>query len=128
MSTALGDLADKLHDIRAKLEKANKAVEEIENEKRDMESQLINAMEAQSLDSFRGKYDTISITRSVKPQLVDYEAFCTFVLRKKALHLFERRISSKAYAEMKESLKGKDVPGLGEFTQVKLSVRKVSKE
>lgn len=124
----IGTLADNLHAISEKIKSANAVVTELEGQKHELETQIISALEANGIDSVRGNYATLSITKSIKPQIADYEALCAFVIRKKALHLFERRISSKAYAELKADLKGKDVPGLSEFTQVKLSVRKVTKE
>ena len=128
MTVKLGDLADELHGLQEQLAKINVEVKALEDKKHALESNIISALQDNGIDSIRGKYATISITETVKPQIADFEEFATFVLRKKALHLFERRISGKAYKEMKELLKGKAVPGLNEFVQQKLSVRKVTKE
>lgn len=128
MTVKLGDLADQLHTLQEKLAEVNLKVKSLEEEKHALESTIIAALHDNGIDSIRGKYATISVTETVRPQIADFEQFATFVLRKKALHLFERRISGKAYKEMKELLKGKPVPGLNEFVQQKLSVRKVTKE
>ena len=128
MTIKLGDLADELHTLQTKLAELNLKVKELEEQKHALESNIISALQDNGIDSIRGKYATISITETVRPQIADFEEFATFVLRKKALHLFERRVSVKAYNEMKELLKGKPVPGLNEFVQQKLSVRKVTKE
>lgn len=129
MSTKpIGELADDLFDIGEKIKKANAVVTDLETKKREIEDAMIGALEAQGIDSVRGKHATISITRSVKPQIADFEKLSAFVLRHKRLDLFERRISSKAFAELKAERKGKDIPGLSEFNAVKLSVRKVTKE
>lgn len=129
MSTkSIGDIADALFAINEKLTKANKAVTDLETEKRGIEDEMIAALEAQGIDSVKGKYATISITRSVKPQIADFEKLAAFVFRNKRLDLFERRISSKVYKELADERKGKGVPGLTEFNAVKLSVRKVTKE
>lgn len=128
MSKHLGELADQLLILNTKITAANKTVDDLKDEKNALESTIISALEEQNIEGMQGKYATIKITRSIKPQIADFEALAVFVLRKKLLHLFERRISAKVYEEVKESLKGKPVPGLNEFEKVGLSVRKVTKE
>lgn len=127
MAVNLGKLADQMLVLNDKITEANKVVDDLKNQKNMLESDIISALQAQEIDGINGKYATIKITQSIKPQIADFEALSVFVLRKKLLHLFERRISSKAYAELKEEMKGKPVPGLSEFTKVGLSVRKVAK-
>lgn len=124
MTVNLGALADSIYAKREEVAQARAVADELEKEQRAMENDLLAAMQEAGTDIARGQSATVSITENVIPQIQDFEAFATFVLRKKALHLFERRIAKTAYRELKETLAGKPVPGVGEFTKVSLSIRK----
>ena len=122
MST-LGSLGDSLFEKRAEIAAAENRVKELTAEKTLIESELIAQMKDAGTDMVRGEKATISISETIRPQLQDQEAFNRFVLRKKALHLFERRIAVKAYNEMKDELGGKPIPGVSEYVQTRLNVR-----
>lgn len=124
MSVNLGELGDRIYSKSAEIAAIDAQRKELDQEKRELENELLAAMQAAGTDIVRGDLATVSISESAKPQIADIEKLYQFVLRKKALHLFERRISSTAYREMREST-GKPIPGLTEFTQVRLNVRKV---
>lgn len=127
-SKSLGELADELYNFKIRCAAAQKVADDLKAEQHALETVIINALTDAGITAIRGTYDTIGLSESVRPQIADPAAFEAFVLRKKALHLFERRISVKAYNEMKLLLKGKPIPGLNEFVQTKLSVRKIAKE
>lgn len=124
MAMKLGELGDKIYAKNEEIAQANARVKELENEKRAIEEKLLAAMQQAGTDIVRGEQATVSISETIRPQLADADAFFAFVLRKKALHLFERRIAATAYREMKDSLKGKPVPGVTEFSQLRLNVRR----
>ena len=121
----LGDLADAIYKKNAEISAANARVKELEGEKSELENTLLGKMQEAGTDIVRGESATVSISTTIRPQLQDPDAFFAFVLRKKALHLFERRIAANAYKEMKELMKGRPIPGVGEFEQTRLNVRKV---
>lgn len=119
-----GALADSLYDKNQQIASANAVVKDLESEKRDIENQLLGAMQSSGTNIVRGAKAAVSISETIRPQIDDFEALSKYVLRHKALHLFERRISATAFRELKDQLGGKAVPGLTEFTQVRLNVRK----
>jgi hypothetical protein len=124
MKLNLGELADAIYAKKADIAKANKKVEELKAEESALENKLLAAMQELGTDIVRGESATVSISTTTRPQLQDFDAFIAFVSRRKAYHLFERRIAGNAYKEMRELL-GKPIPGVGEFEQVRLNVRKV---
>lgn len=125
MTVNFGELADALYALNGEIAQANAKVEELKLEKRDLENTLLQAMQDAGTDIVRGNTATVSISENVRPQIQDFDAFEKFVLRKKALYLFERRIAASAYRELRDSLGNKEIPGLSEFTQLRLNVRKV---
>ena len=126
MAKKLGEMGDEIYDLNAEIAAANEVVKRLDNKKRDLENELLLRMQDAGTDIVRGNKATISISETIRPQIADFDAFTVFVHRKKAYHMFEKRIASGAYKEMKELLGNKPVPGLIEFTSIRLNVRKVS--
>lgn len=124
MIMKLGELGDSIYTLQQRISEAAARVKDLESEKRAIETQLMLAMQDAGTDIVRGDIATISISETIRPQIQDYDALTRFILRRKALHLFERRISSTAYREMKDSLGGKGIPGLTEFVQARLNIRR----
>lgn len=122
----LGALADKLWLKDQDIDKVQAKLKVLETERKDLHTQLMEQMDAVGTDIVRGKKGTASISETLRVSIADAEKFFPFVLRRKALHMFERRISVASYKELKEQLGGKEIPGLSEFTQRRLNVRKVS--
>ena len=120
-----GALADKLYAKNADIAAQNAVLKDLENEKRDIENELLGAMKAAGTNFVRGSMATVSISEVTRPSINDFDAFAKFVLRHKVPHLFERRIAATAYREQKDLLGGKAIPGVVEFTQDRLNVRKV---
>lgn len=124
----LGELGDKLYAKNEEIAGINAKLKEKEDEKRAIEDKLLAAMLDANTTICRGNKATISISENVRPQIQDLEKFYRYVLRHKALHLFERRIAAVAYRELKDSLKGKPIPGLTDFVQQRLNVRKIAND
>lgn len=126
MTENLGSIGDAIYSKSEEIAAASAKVKELETEKRALEERLLQGMRDAGTDIVRGAKATVSISETVRAQIADWDELAKFVLRKKALHLFERRIASTAYRELKEQLGGKAVPGLSEFTQTRLNVRRVA--
>lgn len=124
MAFNFGAEADRLYDMNQKLAKANAAVKELENQKREIENTLLAAMQDAGTDIVRGKKSTVSISENERVSIEDWDKFEPFLYRKKAAHLFERRISTKSYRDLVAELGNKPVPGLAVFTTLRLNVRK----
>lgn len=127
MSFNFSEVADRITELNDQIGEimtaASAKTKGLSEEVKALEEQLFLAMNDAGLKKINGSNSEAVIRESLRVGFQDFEAFEKFCIRKKALHLFERRISTKAYAEMKESLGGKPVPGLSEFMQSRLSVK-----
>ena len=85
---------------------------------------LIKKMREENTTSAANSNIKVSLSEGVRPQVQDWEAFYEFVKRHKAYQLFERRIAKKAFEEVLESRKGKEVPGVTLFAYDRLTVRR----
>lgn len=125
MSVNLGTMCDDIKRLDVKVAAAQAKADELKKQRQEQEDNLLIAMREAGTTSVKGKIASANITETIRPQIKDAEKFFAFVLRKKALHLFERRVAVTAYRELKESLGGKPIPGLNEYTQIRLNVTKV---
>lgn len=127
MTFNFADVADEIQslDDEIKLIEAKAAAKTagLKERVKELEQQLLLAMQDAGLKVIKGKKSEAKVSESLRISISDFDSFQQFVIRKKALQLFERRISSKAYTELKESLGNKPVPGLSEFLQPKLNVK-----
>jgi len=115
---------DGLYAYIKEIEIAQRAVDEMQKKRHLMESEILTFMQESGLTSMRGTAATVSTSETTRASFEDYDVAIAFIKRKGWWHLFERRISSKAYAEAREAL-GKPIPGLKEYKQPRLNVRKV---
>lgn len=115
------DLQDKVDKIEAK---AAAQTKDFKARIKELEELLLAALQDADMKSFTGKKSVAEVKESLRISIKDFEELEKFIIRKKALNLFERRISSTAYKEQKELLGGKPIPGLSEFTQARLNVKK----
>lgn len=121
----LGTLVDELFAIREKKGGLQAQMKVLEEEETQLETEMLGRMDEQGLDQVRGEKATVSISKTAVPQVKDWDALNKFILRFKALHLFQRRLAVGAYREAVELNKGKQLPGVEEFEKTTLNVRKV---
>lgn len=125
MAVKLGKLADELYDLREKKGQLFAQIRALEEEETALEGKLLEQMDEHGLDQIRGESALISISKSVVPQVQDWEALHKYVLRHKAMHLLQRRLAVNAYREALDNNKGKSLPGVVDFEKTTLNVRKV---
>lgn len=115
----LGKLIDKLDALRDKKREAAEAAKVADAAYEALSQTLLERLQTEGMDKATGKKATISVSKSVVANIVDFDALTKFVKRTGYFHLFQRRISDPAFRELLES-KGV-VPGLEPFTKVKLN-------
>ena len=119
----LGTVVDDIWKEREKLRELGAQAKVVEEKIADMEQQLLTRLEAEGLDQARGTKATVSIGSTVVANVKDWDAFWSFIMKKKLTHLLQRRVSDPAYRELLE-MKVK-VPGVEPFTKKKLGVRSI---
>gem|GEM_PF-3214294 len=123
----ISDLCEAINTKQKAIDKLNEATElkvaPLKLEIATLETQLVSLMHEAGMKVFKGDKAMAEIKISIRAQFDDFDKFAQFVYRNKALHLFERRIGQKAYTELKDTRGGKEIPGLKEFKQEKLTVK-----
>ena len=120
--------ADRIFELQQQVDQIKAAAKAktsgMEAEIKDLEERLMLAMNDAGMTKVEGKHSVAEVKTKLRVSIGDFEKLAAFVYRNKLLHLFERRIGIKAYEELKESKGGKDIPGLNEFNQPIITVKK----
>ena len=119
-----GALIDQMWELREKKRKLEASIKDLDGQMADVESQLMESMEANGVDKMTGKAASVSISTSVVANVEDWDAFLAWIYKTKNGHLLQRRVSDPAWREMVE-IKGV-VPGTQPFTKKRLNLRALS--
>lgn len=118
---ANGATVDQLIKLREKKRDMEASVKSLEGQIEDMQSQLLEQMEASGTDKLSGKLGTASISTSVVANVEDWDALYPYIAKNKLWHLLQRRVSDPAYRELLDA--GKKVPGVQPFSKKRLNLR-----
>lgn len=121
-------LLTKLAAADNKVATATGALKHAKQEYEAIADRIFALMDQQGTEAIRNSKVGLqcSISETEIEVIEDYDAFSRYVLRHKALHLLQRRLSPVALREIVES-SGKKVPGIGYFSKRRLHVTKFSK-
>lgn len=116
-----GTTVDKLVSLRNKKRDLEVSVKSLEGQIEELQSQLLEEMEAAGVDKFSGKLGTVSISTNVVANVEDWDALYPYIAKNKLWHLLQRRVSDPAYRELLDA--GKKVPGVQPFSKKRLNLR-----
>lgn len=119
-----GAMIDSMWELREKKRKLEASIKDLDGQLADIESKLMEDMEANGIDKMTGKAAGVSISTSTVANVEDWDAFLAWVYKTKNGHLLQRRVSDPAWREMVE-IKGA-VPGTQPFTKKRLNLRALS--
>lgn len=119
-----GAVIDQLWTLRESKRAAEEEVKKFEGIIKEIEESLMTRLDAEGLDKATGRKASISISTSVVADVQDWEAFHTFIGKKKFFHLLQRRVSEPAYRELLDQ--GAKVPGVLPLSRKKLNLRSLS--
>lgn len=120
----IGTICDRLWQLREDKKKVAEQEKQINEQIGALEAQLFEQMDKEETTRGAGRLASVSLGEQVIFQFDDdnngYELFVKFVAKNKFYHLFERRISQLATAEV-FAKKGM-VPGLKTFKKRKVNL------
>lgn len=123
--------ANELKAIREKIAELDAAHEakmlNLREQEKAIEIELILEMKAVGTTIVRSTEYSATINKQELPRITDSTKFERYLLRHKALHLFERRISRTAFKEWLVTHKVKDLKAIGVevFTKESIGLHKL---
>lgn len=119
-----GAIVDRIFDLEQQAETAQHVVDKLDKERKFLENHLLDTLPKSDLEGLVGKTAVVKIRRTVVPQASDWLKVWAYAVKTKSPDLFQKRLSSEACRLRWED--GKVIPGVEQFTVVKLSVTKRS--
>jgi hypothetical protein len=105
------DLVKSLRDARIAVQKEyDEEISEMKGQENAIKESIIADLKKQGLDKGSGDKCSASITKSVFPQVTDWDQVYAWVKKSSAFEIFERRISKAAFKERYEA--GVGIPGI----------------
>ena len=120
----LGTQIDEFWELREKKRKIEATLKDIDGQLATAESELMERMQAEGTEKATGAKGSISITSSIKADVLDWDAFYAYIGKNKFWHLLQKRVSDPAYRELLDH--GKKVPGVQPFNAKRLNLRSVA--
>lgn len=120
---SLATCADMYYKAREDRLALQKQVDELAAREVLIKDHLIDNLPKSEATGVQGKLCRVSVVTKVKPVVEDWDEFYKYIKKTGAFEMLQKRLSDTAIAERWENKK--DVPGVGRFNAVTLSVNKV---
>jgi hypothetical protein len=117
-----GQIVAKMVEIREERRIIAKRDGELIAEGKSFELELLIRLDEQGVDKVSAPAGTATISETILPQVVDWDAFYKYMVDNDALYLLQKRPAAAAFREMHES--GQPIPGVEPFTQRTIGLRK----
>lgn len=114
-----------MYDLAKRIKKAESEVKDLKSIRYKLESKLLKDFDKEAIDGCKGARGVASIRKAEFPSIKDRRKFDKYVLKYKALDLFQNRLSAKAFFDRREE--GDLVPGVAVFERIAISIKKRSK-
>lgn len=118
----LSDIIAELEEVRDERRGIAVRDKELVERWRSLEMEAIIRLEEQGMQKASSPLGTISITKTILPQVVDWEALYDHIRESGDFHLLQKRPATAAFREMFQS--GEETPGVEQYDQKAISLRK----
>lgn len=119
----MGTIIDRLYELRSEKHDLNEKIKLIGEEMSGLESQLFTKLDDEETIKACGKRAGVTITSSVVPNVLDWDAVHQYIVENQACYLLEKRLSAAPFRELLQM--GTLVPGTEPFEKRSLSLRKL---
>ncbi len=124
MAQRIGTLLDRLFRKKQEISELDEQRGRLVKQYDEIEKSVFDSFKNEDIDQSRGKLATGSLSKVTHPTLKDYDKFAAFIYRNKALDLLQRRVAKGNWTDRLEARKGRPIPGVETFQQIKLNLRK----
>lgn len=120
---SIGKQIDALHQVREEMRGLNAQLKVLQQSKDELEAGLLASLEAQGLEQSRGAIATVTISKTIVPNVHDWDAFHSFIRENDAFYLLDRRASAPSFRELLEARDGIPIPGVEPYEKTSISLR-----
>lgn len=116
------DIINEMNEVRDERRRISSRDKDLVARWRALEMELLIRLDEQGMLKASTEEATASITQTVLPQVVDWEALFDHIQETGAFHLLQRRPAAAAFRELNQS--GEEVPGIEPYIKREISLRK----
>jgi len=116
------DIIAALVEVRDERRRIRERDQELTEKWRSLEMELITRLDEQGMLKASTKAGTASITETILPQVVDWEAVYEHIKKTGDFYLLQKRPAAAAFRELQAS--GIEIPGMEPYTKKSISLRK----
>jgi hypothetical protein len=121
----LGDKIDAYWRLKNDIAAVSSELSALKEQQNEMERELIHSLDDNGTTGSDGHSARARITETEVPQIDDIDQVYDFIKETGHFYLLQRRISSKAFRELKQ-MEGDSLPGLSSYTKRAISIRKLN--
>lgn len=118
----LGDMIAELDELRDRKRAAQRDLDEITEEFKDLENDILGRLDALGIEMTRTGRASVSVSVQEVPTVTDWDAVQDYIRENDALYLFQRRLGAGACQELWNS--GVEIPGVEKHEKRGLNLRK----
>jgi len=119
----IGQCADRLYELREKRLGGQKIVDEVKAEETALKMHIIDTLPKSEASGVAGKIARVSVIIKEIAQVNDWDKLYAHIEKTGNFDLLQRRVTDAAVKDRWED--GKEVPGVGHFNVVTVSLGKV---
>lgn len=119
---SMGACADLLYDMKQERLAAERVVDAMKNNENILLTHIIDNLPKGDTGACGKHHKAVVYTESI-PRVEDWDKTYAYIKRHNAFELLQRRLNAAAVKERLED--GKQIPGVGSFSVVKVSLTKV---
>lgn len=120
---AIGACADLLWSLQEKRRAAQKVADAIEEEEKALKAHIIQVLPKSETTGVSGKLANVKAVTKTVAQVENWDDVWKYIYKNKSSDLLQKRLNQAAVDARWEN--GKQIPGVGEFHVVTLSLTKV---
>lgn len=117
-----GDLVAKMVKVREERRRISARDKELIEEWRSLEMEMLARLDEQGMEKASTSAGTASISETILPNVVDWDAFYAYMQENDSLYLLQKRPAAAAFRELNDS--GVTIPGVDPYTQRTIGLRK----
>lgn len=119
----MAQLIERMVEVREERRSISARDKELVDEWRRLEIEAITRLGDQGMDKASvGGVGTISINKTILPQVVDWDEFYQYIVDNEAFHMLQKRPAAAAFRELHEG--GEEVAGVEPYEQISIGLRK----
>lgn len=118
----IGECIDAAFRLRAMRLEIEKEADVLKTQQKELEDHILQSFSKASIDGAKGRVATAAVTRSVVPDVKDWDALLAHIKKTGELDLIQRRVSTEAARARWDE--GVVVPGVEQYTRVGVSLTK----